>query len=235
MANDPLGEEDRIRRVYADYRSGGAGSRWSQDNPGYRRLVEERRAVQAEVLAAAGMRTLAERRVLDVGCGGGAELAALVKWGADPKRLFGVDLLPDRVQAARASFPEIDFRTGNAEHLDYPDGAFDLVMCFTVISSILDRQMAAQVAGEMARVTRPGGGVLWYDLRYSNPANPNVVGVPARRLRELFPRFDLKVRAISLLPPIARRLGPATPVLYPLLSALPPFRSHLIGFLRAPS
>jgi len=39
---------------------------------------------------------------------------------------------------------------------------------------------------------------------------------------------------VTLLPPLARRLGPATPLAYPVLAALPPLRSHLIGLLRKP-
>jgi len=39
----------------------------------------------------------------------------------------------------------------------------------------------------------------------------------------------------TLIPPIARRLGPTTPVLYPILESIPFLRSHLIGRLRCPT
>lgn len=227
-------EEDRIRGVYASYRASGAASRWSQQNAGYHLLVSQRRSAQREVLLREGMLPLASREILDVGCGHGRELVALTEAGADPARLHGVDLLADRIAEARQQFPDLDFRVGNAEHLDYGDAYFDLVLCFTVFSSILDERMARGVAGEIVRVTKPGGGILWYDLRYSNPRNPNVRGVRQSDLARWFPGFELNIKSIGLLPPLARRLGATTPVSYPLLSLLPPLHSHLIGLLRAP-
>jgi hypothetical protein len=43
------------------------------------------------------------------------------------------------------------------------------------------------------------------------------------------------MRSITVVPPIARRLGPLTPVAYPILHAVPPLRSHFVGRLRCPS
>ncbi len=70
---------------------------------------------------------------------------------------------------------------------------------------------------------------MWLDIRYSNPANTAVHGVTARRLKQLFPGWRVDVRSAGLLPPLARRLGRSTPVTYPILQAIPPLRSHLVG------
>ena len=51
----------------------------------------------------------------------------------------------------------------------------------------------------------------------------------------LFPGWDLDLDAYTLAPPIARLLGRATPVLYPLMHSLQPLRFHLIGRLRCPT
>jgi len=59
-----------------------------------------------------------------------------------------------------------------------------------------------------------------------------VRGVSASRVRELFPQLDGRLHPVTLLPPLARRLGPATSTLYPVLGAVPPLRSHLLGVLR---
>src|SRR4029077_15874475 len=152
-------------------------------------VLSERRRMVKNLLDRAGCVPLGERRVLEVGCGTGSELAWLLELGASPSRLAGVDLLPDRVAAARLAYPQLDFRQGNAEQLDLSDASIDLVMAFTVFSSILDGSMASNVAAEIQRVIRPGGALLWYDFRYDNPANRNVRGVGARRVRELFPRL----------------------------------------------
>jgi hypothetical protein len=40
---------------------------------------------------------------------------------------------------------------------------------------------------------------------------------------------------MTVLPPIARRLGVTTPLLYPMLEAIPVLRSHLVGRLQRPA
>jgi SAM-dependent methyltransferase len=225
-----------IRRIAHAYENleERAASRWDPANRGNQAILAERRKSTRALLEQAGLLPLAGRRVLEVGSGGGGELAWLVELGASPGRMVGVDVLPDRVLAARRTFPDIEFRHRNAERLDFPRGEFDLVLAITVFSSIFDRGMAANVASEIVRVLRPGGALLWYDVRYDSVSNRNVRAVTAARVRELFPSLRGEVRALTLLPPLARRLGPLTPAAYPILAAAPPLRSHLIGLLRKP-
>jgi SAM-dependent methyltransferase len=146
-----------------------------------------------------------------------------------------MDLLPHRVEAARKAFPAIEFHTGSAEHIPFPDGGFDLVLTITLFSSIFDPKMASNVAREITRVLRPGGALLWYDFRYDNPSNRDVHGVTAAAARALFPGLQGELHGVTLVPPLARRLGPLTSVAYPLLGALPFLRSHLLGLLWKPA
>lgn len=224
--------EDEIARLKRTYERYDAQPRVGRDNPGERLIHEDR---DRRVLASLERwsRDWRSLRVLDLGCGVGRLLGTLAGWGASPTRLTGVDLMPARIEAARASFPQIRFEVTNAERLPFDDGAFDLVCCFTVFSSILDEVTAAGVAAEVRRVLQPGGAVVWYDLRYDNPANPNVRGLTSHALRTLFPGFELDVRPTTVLPPLARRLGPLTRFLYPCLSALPPLNTHYLGLLRS--
>ncbi len=228
-----MSETERIARAYQEMEAR-AGGRWSGANPGNRRILAERRRAFKRLLTGAGWTPLGDRRVIEVGSGTGSELAWLVEVGARPSRLVGVDLLANRVAVARQAYPEIEFHEGNAEHLDFADASFDLALAITIFSSILDRTMARNVAAEIVRVLKPGGGLLWYDVRYDSVSNPNVKAVPRRRIQELFPGFQGSLRSVTLLPPLARRLGPATRLVYPALSMLPPLRSHLIGLLRKP-
>jgi MPBQ/MSBQ methyltransferase len=55
----------------------------------------------------------------------------------------------------------VSFRVGNALDLDQPDDAFDLVTLFHVGMNIADK---AKLFTELARVLRPGGRVLVYDI-----------------------------------------------------------------------
>lgn len=225
-------EIDRIARAYRGYEEEQlATKRWSLANRGNRAALDERQRTVKKMLAAKGWLPLGSRRVLEVGCGTGAELARLMAFGADPRRLVGVDLLADRVEAAKASFPAFDLRVANAERMEFSDGEFDLVLALTLFSSINDAHMASNVAGEIERVLRPGGAVLWYDFRYNNPSNPNVHGMNEAAVRSLFPGLSGPLTALTLLPPLARRLGPLTPALYPVLASAPPLRTHLVGLL----
>jgi SAM-dependent methyltransferase len=92
---------------------------------------------------------------LDVGCGPGALTAQLVdRLGA--QAVAAVDPSTSFVAATSARFPQVDVRTGVAEHLPFGDDSFDVALAQLVVHFMSD-----PVAGlrEMARVTRPGGVV----------------------------------------------------------------------------
>jgi SAM-dependent methyltransferase len=226
-----VSEAERIAGVYREHARRRGGSRWDLRNRGNRAILAERRELTGRLLERQGWLPLADRRILEVGCGGGGELAYLLDLGASASRLAGVDLLPERIDAARQAFPELDFRVANADHLEFADRSFDLVLAITLFTSILDATMARNVASEVGRVLRPGGGLLWYDFRYDSPANRNVRGVGAARVRELFPGFQGELHTVTVIPPLARRLGPLTAGGYRLLASIPPMRSHLLGLL----
>jgi ubiquinone/menaquinone biosynthesis C-methylase UbiE len=95
------------------------------------------------------------QQALDVGCGPGALTGQLVeRLGADA--VTAIDPSPPFVEAARVRFPDVDVRSGAAEHLPFRDDAFDLALAQLVVHFMTD-----PVAGlrEMGRVTRPGGVV----------------------------------------------------------------------------
>jgi SAM-dependent methyltransferase len=96
---------------------------------------------------------------LDIGCGGGAVVARLLKMA--PKwRVFGLDLSPDSVaktlglnrQAAREG--RLEALEGRAESLPWPDGSLDLVTAFETVYFWPDWPAAFR---EIARVLKPGG------------------------------------------------------------------------------
>jgi SAM-dependent methyltransferase len=225
-------EVDRLRRVYQQYAEKGFGStKWSGANPGNRAIRFERDLKTRDCLRRAGFFPLGSRRILDVGCGTGEQLARFAAWGGVPTLLAGVDLIPERIGIARENHPDIDFQVANAECLPFAASSFHLVSVSTVFTSILDCEMATRVAAEITRVLTPGGAVLWYDFRINNPVNRHVRGISRRDIRKLFPGFRVVLDTVSLLPPLARRLGVFTNLLYRPLAALPFLRSHYLGLL----
>jgi arsenite methyltransferase len=98
------------------------------------------------------------QRVLDVAAGRGATAVLVAgEYGAE---VTGVDLSPANVAAAtRAATAagqstRVRFRTGDAERLPCPDGAFCAVVCECAFCIFPDKPTAA---AEFARVLRPGG------------------------------------------------------------------------------
>jgi SAM-dependent methyltransferase len=226
-------ESDRVRRVYQGYAEAGLReSKWSLQNRGNQAIQRAISSALVDLLAGAGIRSLDDQRVLEIGCGMGRVLEQLISLGANPRLIAGIDLLEESIEAARRRLPEADLRVADARSLPYADESFDVVVAFTVFSSILELEFARQVAREMCRVLKPGGVVVHYDFQYNNPWNPNVRGVNRAEIEGYFDGFCGGWKRLTLFPPLARRLGILTTVLYPVLAALPLLRTHLMGVLR---
>lgn len=225
-------EIDRIRRTYRGYDHDQRRRARYGPTRANRAMTAERWDVVGNLLRQAGWASLAGRRLLEIGCGDGGNVASLTRFGAAPEAVTGVDLSMDRLVDARRGHGDGAFMVADGATLPFPSGTFDAVLLFTVISSILDRGVADRVAGEAQRVLRPDGIVVWYDMRVGNPRNRNVRGIGRRELDQLFPCHHRWMRSVTVLPPLARALGPATPILYPLLGAVPLLRSHYAAVLR---
>lgn len=228
-------EIHRLHTIYRGYAENPAfAAKWDPDNLGNQWIVKEREQRLLILLRRHDFWPLDDLHVLDVGCGTGGMLFKMQSWGARPENLVGIDLLPERVEQARRLYPHIRFICGDAAEMNLPSNSFDLILTFTLFSSILDMQMAKAVANRIWGVLKPGGAVVWYDFRYNNPGNPNVRGVKKSMILHLFPNAIPHLQLITLAPPLARRLGRLTPVLYPLLSCIPFLRTHYLGLLIKP-
>jgi len=95
--------------------------------------------------------------LLDAGCGTGLTLSLLERLlHQSPALLFGVDRSPDALAAAAGKTSAV-LRSGEAEHLPFPDGSFGLVTLLDVLEHLPDDRAGLF---ETARVLRPGGMVL---------------------------------------------------------------------------
>jgi SAM-dependent methyltransferase len=114
------------------------------------------------------------RRVLDLGTGTGS-VAFIVARRFPEADVLGVDLAPGMLAEARRKTPpelasRVRFEEGDAERLEYPDGAFDLVTLANMIPFF----------DELARIVAPGGTVVFS----FSAGDETPIYVPAERLRD---------------------------------------------------
>ena len=158
---------------------------------------------------------LADRRVLDVGCGIGMYTAAFRR---ETPHVFGVEIERERAIEARERAAGVVQAPG--ERLPFPDAAFDIVFSHEVLEHVADDRACAV---EMARVTRPGGHVVafvpnrlyffethgvfwrgryhfgnvplvnWLPTPLRDRLAPHVRAYTARGLRRLFARLPVRV------------------------------------------
>jgi len=113
--------------------------------------------VRAQFIAA--RTSLAGRRVLDVGCGGGLLSESLARAGA---QVTGIDLAPGMVEVARLHAAEgglaIDYRVASAEELAQAGpGQFDVVTCMEMLEHVPD---PAAMTATLARLLAPGAALF---------------------------------------------------------------------------
>ena len=187
------------------------------------------------LITVADLQPVEEKSVLEVGCGAGGNLLQLIKLGFNPEHLVGNDLLDCRVSKARSRLPASTLiLQGDACGLDLSAHSFDIVMQATVFSSILDNVFQEELANRMWEITKPGGGILWYDFIMNNPRNKDVRGVPVSRIQELFPSGTMTVRKLTLAPPISRLVTKIHPSLYTFFNLLPILRTHVLCWIKKP-
>ena len=227
-----MSEADRIKDAYRRRDADGRSALYS---PFVKSALLGMHTAERALIAALkrqGIDTLNGKRILDVGCGNGRNLQRLVDLGAEPELLCGVDLREDAIERGVGLNPGIDLRVANAEELPFGDASFDLVTQYTAFTSILDDGMRSRVAAEMLRVLRPGGLIVWFDFRYSNPRNSDVRGIGRSEIRRLFPECDVSLRRVVLAPPLARRIAPVSYSLAAALSAFPWLCTHDMGTIK---
>ena len=102
---------------------------------------------------------LAGRRVLDLGCGTGVDLARFARGGA---RATGVDLAETAIALARRNMAHRGLQAallvGDGEALPFPDGSFDYVFAHGVAQYTHDGRRLVE---EVHRVLVPGGRAVF--------------------------------------------------------------------------
>ena len=219
---------DRLRSEYANRaRRNPEDDRYSLFNPSRLYYVQQRNRWILRLLRKQGICSLAQIKILEIGSGNGTVLLDFLSYGALSKNLHGCDLISDHLVQACRRMAHLPLSCADGQALPYPASTFDLVLQFTVFSSILDIEISNRISNEMIRVLKTDGTILWYDF-WLNPTNPQTKGIRPKEIHDLFPNCDFDILKITLAPPIARRLVPISWLFSAFLEKLMIFNTHYL-------
>jgi SAM-dependent methyltransferase len=174
-------------RVREFWQANPCGTKFADAPPGTRAFFERVEAHRYEkewhIPAAAGFDGARGLRVLEIGCGLGTDGAQFARGGA---LYTGVDLTDAAVSLARRNFElrglKGEFRTADAENMDFADDTFDLVYSHGVLHHTPD---TARAIREVHRVLKPGGRavvMLYHRDSYNYRVNISVLRRAGARL-----------------------------------------------------
>ncbi|HLR18885.1 MAG TPA: class I SAM-dependent methyltransferase [Staphylococcus sp.] len=119
-------------------------------------------------------------KVLDIGTGAGFLAILCAQQGAD---VSGIDLAPDMIQSAKQNAQQLNqdirFKVMDAEHLDYDDESFDVVIARNVTWLLPHTKSAYQ---EWLRVLKPNGHLINIDGDYGNDSFVNYSNIPSNHV-----------------------------------------------------
>ena len=114
-------------------------------------------------------------RALDVACGTGAVVRALVGRVGPEGEVVGVDLNPAMLAVAQSlGLARAEFRQADATALPFEDAEFDLAVCQQGLQFVPEPELAVR---ELLRVLRPGGrvGVACWNGPAENPVAASIL------------------------------------------------------------
>jgi ubiquinone/menaquinone biosynthesis C-methylase UbiE len=117
------------------------------------------------------------KRVLDIGCGGGEQAAMLTAAGIP--EVYAIDASPYMIAHAREKYPEIRFAVKAAEDTGFEDAEFDAI-CLSFVFHEIPPKYVEEVIAEIHRILKPNGELII--------AEPSVLQVELS-IRELFRRY----------------------------------------------
>jgi SAM-dependent methyltransferase len=132
-------------------------------------------------------------RVFDSGCGAGMATVALAQRGYF---VDSIDVAPSMIEFTRRNVTQagvgtrVNANVGDIYNISFPDQSFDLVLSIGVIPWL---QSPGRAIAELARVTKPGGYLLftadnrWRLARLVDPSTSPALALPKRLIKRIFP------------------------------------------------
>ena len=179
-------------------------------------------------------------RVLDIGCGSGANWYQLIRLGVKPVNITGIEIQSERLAGLKELYPQASGVCGDATCTGFPDDSFQLVCETGLFATLNDEALRSAIAAEMLRVCRPNGYLLLIDWRIRKFWDPSYGALTRGDLRRLFGAGS-RARVIctahgALIPPVGRWLSKFAWPLYFLVAWLfPPLVGQVAYLLQKQS
>lgn len=245
-------ERDRIKTMYKKLSSSAWAKRWTYLNDTALHIYQERERLILRTIKKYGHSDIRSKVILDIGCGNGWMLQEFVKYGADPTKLHGIDIRDEAIHSAvfNGKFGHnIHFLMADALNIPYADSVFDVILVFTLFSSIPNISQRYGIAIEIMRVLKPGGIAIVYDMNANvkNPLkriplirrmfshNPNMKIITKKEMKDMFSKCNLEFKTLTthwyLLAPVLR----FSRFIAVILDMIPLLQTHYLITIRKPT
>lgn len=99
------------------------------------------------------LKGLPNPKILDLGCGPGS-MVPIIKSIIPQATIIGVDLSSTMIQQAKELYPDVEFKVGDAESIEFPNESFDVVFCSGMLHHLARLDLTLS---EIARVLKNNG------------------------------------------------------------------------------
>lgn len=128
------------------------------------------------------------KRILDIGVGGGRTTAALLELS---ENYIGVDYVQEMVDRCRNRFPAVRFEHADARAMpQFPDHSFDFIVFAWAGICMVDHAGRLAILAEIRRLLAPGGVFLFSTYNRNSPEHAQ---------QFVFPEFSPTVNPLKLL------------------------------------
>ena len=146
-----------------------------------------------------------EDKILEVGCGEGANIKHFRSIGVD-NNIVGIDFLKEKIDfCSEHKINDTEFYVADARKLPFEDNSFEITFMRDILHHLDDDRKT--VINELRRVTKPGGYIIIIEANYGKFTNKVFAFIYAHergiknstinKLKELVNDYDYEIKAFE--------------------------------------
>lgn len=208
-------------------------NRYDPASPWIIMIEQEKERKLTNLLRRNGILPFKDKKLIEIGCGFGQNLLMFQKIGFNAKNLTAIELIESRYGKAKEILSSsVTVLLGDALEYNLPSNYYDIAFQSMVFSSILDDNFRKKLARKLLEIVKPGGIILWYDFIVNNPYNKDIRKINKKELRSLFPKCEIRMKSLTLAPPLARIVAKKYQFLYTLFNRVSFLRSNVLCLIK---